>query len=98
MNPDEIIQLALVGIQSLVSLIAKVQANHQMSDAQLDAYINSTDQQTRDMVNKFLASMPAPQGSGSERYGSSRPDVMPSDEPPAPPAPPSQPDASTGSE
>lgn len=72
MNPDEIIQLALVGIQSLVSLIAKVQANHQMNDAQLDAYINATDSQTRAMVQKFLAALKQPAASETS---SSQPDA-----------------------
>lgn len=59
MNPDEVVQLALAGISALIQLVAKVQAAHSMSDAQLDAYIATTDDKTRAMVGAFLAKMRA---------------------------------------
>lgn len=59
MNPEQVIQLALAGIQIFTQLIAKVQAAHNMNDLQLEAFVNQTDDQTRAMVTKFLAQIKA---------------------------------------
>lgn len=77
MNPEEMIQLALAGIQMFVGLISRIQAAHNMNDAQLEAYINQTDDQTRAMVKKYLAQLqPAPAAAPADNLPPTAPDAM----------------------
>ena len=53
------IALIIAGIESLVSFLLELKANGQLTDAQLDAAVASSNTATRALIAQFLASASA---------------------------------------
>lgn len=59
MNPANI-ELIIVGIENLVAYLLQLRANGQLTDAQLDAAVASSNTATRAMIAQFIAAQNKP--------------------------------------
>lgn len=59
MNPADI-ELIIVGIENLVAYLLQLRANGQLTDAQLDAAVASSNSATRAMIAQFIAAQSKP--------------------------------------